>query len=86
MQSWQPPRLLEFSWRQQSFEPGRSTLVSVRFEPVGAETRVVVEHFGWDAPPPCEGPHEFPRALLERRHAEWWQALLSAFAQQAAAA
>jgi uncharacterized protein YndB with AHSA1/START domain len=86
VQSWQPPSLLEFSWRQQSFEPGQSTLVRVRFEPVGAETRVIVEHFGWDAAPLCEGEHEFSRELLERRHAEWWQELLSAFAQHAAAA
>jgi uncharacterized protein YndB with AHSA1/START domain len=83
VQTWQPPSCLEFSWRQHSFEPGQSTLVRVSFEPVANETRVTVEHFGWDGAPPCEGRHEFSPALMQRRYAEWWQALLAAFAERA---
>src|SRR6478609_4304605 len=46
---WQPPERLVVSWRQASFTPEQETEVHVSFEAAGAETRVTVEHFGWDA-------------------------------------
>ena len=46
--AWVPGERLAFSWRQASFAPDETTEVEVRFEPVGDETRVTVEHRGWD--------------------------------------
>ena len=74
---WQPPSRLVFSWRQASFAPTQETEVHVGFEPVGAETRVTVEHLGWDTVPAEHvARHGFPDAIFLRRHAEWWRALL----------
>ena len=81
---WQPGTRLAFSWRQADFEPGQVTHVEVRFEPVGAETRVTVEHFGWDSVPQDHAArHHFPDAIFLRRHGEWWQTLLARMARQA---
>jgi DNA-binding transcriptional ArsR family regulator/uncharacterized protein YndB with AHSA1/START domain len=44
---WDPPNRLVFGWRQAGFPAGRSTEVSVRFDPVNDGTRVTIEHFGW---------------------------------------
>jgi uncharacterized protein YndB with AHSA1/START domain len=76
---WQPGERLVFSWRQASFTAEQSTEVEVRFEPVGDETRVTVEHRGWDSVPAEHvARHGFPDAVFLRRHGEWWQALLGA--------
>jgi hypothetical protein len=42
--AWEPGTRLVFSWRQASFAPEQSTEVEVRFEGVGEETRISVEH------------------------------------------
>ena len=77
---WEPPSELVFSWRQQSFTAEQSTTVSVRFEPVGDETRVTVEHTGWDGIPQQHAArHGFALNVFQLRHAEWWQQLLAAF-------
>jgi uncharacterized protein YndB with AHSA1/START domain len=82
---WEPPRLLVFSWRQASFTPEQSTEVRVRFEPAGDETRVTVEHFGWETVPQEHvARHHFPDAIFLQRHAEWWQNLLGSLKQQLA--
>jgi uncharacterized protein YndB with AHSA1/START domain len=79
IRAWQPPHRLELSWRHASFGPDRETEVHIRFEPVGDETRVTVEHFGWDAfPPEHAARHGFPLGLFQLRLAEWWQSLLGA--------
>ncbi len=79
---WDPPQRLVFGWRQASFAPGQDTEVEVRFDPSGAdgeETLVTVEHRGWESVPAAHlARHGFPDAVFLRRHAEWWQALLSA--------
>lgn len=76
--AWEPPHRLRMTWRQATFAPGQGTEVEVRFEPIGEETRVTVEHFGWDSVPQDHvARHGFPDGVLLRRHAEWWQALLS---------
>ena len=68
---------LVFGWRQAAFAPGQDTEVEVRFEPVGDETRVTVEHRGWDSVPREHvARHGFPDQLFLLRHAQWWQALL----------
>ena len=75
---WAPPARLVFGWRQATFAPGQHTEVEVRFDPVGDETRVTVEHRGWDSVPTSHvARHGFPDAVFLRRHAEWWQVLLS---------
>lgn len=82
--TWQPPLELGFSWRQQSFAPEQSTHVRVRFEPVDGETRVTVEHTGWDSLPQRHvARHNFPLHVFQLRHAEWWQSLLGDLARRA---
>ncbi|MEI9963534.1 MAG: SRPBCC domain-containing protein [Caulobacteraceae bacterium] len=76
--AWEPPARLAFGWRQAGFAPGQHTEVEIRFEPVGEETRVTVEHRGWDSVPQAHvARHGFPDAIFLRRHAEWWRALLT---------
>ena len=53
--AWEPPARLVFSWRQATFPPDLHTEVEVRFEPVGEETRVSVEHRGFDRVPAGDG-------------------------------
>ena len=77
---WDPPQRLVFGWRQATFAPDQDTEVHIRFEAVGEETRVTVEHFGWDSVPAAHvARHGFPTAVFLQRHGEWWQALLSSY-------
>ncbi|MDN5919619.1 MAG: SRPBCC domain-containing protein [Pseudonocardia sp.] len=77
IQVWEPPSRLVFGWRQASFAPDQETVVRVGFERVGAETRVTVEHLGWDEiPREHAARHGFPLLVFQQRHAEWWQTLL----------
>jgi uncharacterized protein YndB with AHSA1/START domain len=83
VRTWDPPERLVFSWRAASFPPGRETEVHVRFEDVDGGTRVVVEHFGWDAiPQEHAARHGFPLLPFQQRLAEWWQALLDTLADR----
>ena len=76
---WAPGEKLVLGWRQASFAPGQDTEVEVTFEPVGDETRVTVEHRGWDTVPAEHvAKHRFPEAIFLRRHGEWWRDLLEA--------
>ena len=78
--AWEPGRRLAFTWRQASFAPDQVTAVEVRFEPVGAETRVTVEHRGWDSVPQEHvARHGFPDRVFLQRHGEWWQDLLRGY-------
>jgi uncharacterized protein YndB with AHSA1/START domain len=82
---WNPGERLVFGWRQASFAPGMETEVEVRFEPAGDETRVTVEHRGWDTVPTEHvARHRFPDAVFLQRHAEWWRTLLTSLASRAA--
>jgi uncharacterized protein YndB with AHSA1/START domain len=70
--AWEPPGRLVFSWRQASFPPDLATEVEVRFEAVGDETRISVEHRGFDrVPTDSVARHGFMRL------AEHWQAQLA---------
>ncbi|MHB1511163.1 MAG: SRPBCC domain-containing protein [Acidimicrobiales bacterium] len=75
---WAPPRRLVLSWRHASFPAERSTELHVSFEPtVPGETRVAVEHYGWDTVPVDNAArHGFPLAVFQLRFAEWWRNLL----------
>ncbi|MGH8219222.1 MAG: SRPBCC domain-containing protein [Steroidobacteraceae bacterium] len=81
--AWEPGVKLAFTWRQASFSPDQLTYVEVRFETVGEETRVTVEHRGWDSVPQDHvARHHFPDAVFLRRHGEWWQMLLAGVARR----
>jgi uncharacterized protein YndB with AHSA1/START domain len=76
---WEPGHRLVFGWRQASFEPGHATEVEVCFEPVGAETRVSVEHRAWDTIPPRHAArHGFPDIDTFQHVAQWWRHSLTA--------
>jgi uncharacterized protein YndB with AHSA1/START domain len=84
IRAWEPPSRLVVGWRQAAFRPGQDTEVEVRFEPVGDQTRVTVEHRGWESVPQDHvARHSFPDAIFLRRHGEWWQALLDAVKERA---
>ena len=74
---WDPPCHLVVTWRHESFAPDQSTELHVRFEEVDDQTRVTVEHFGWDTIPQRHAArHGFPLGTFQLRFAEWWQVLL----------
>lgn len=83
--AWEPPARLIFSWKQASFPPDLKTEVEVRFEAVGAETRVSVEHRGFDRVPADNvARHGFPDEALLMRLAEWWRTLLTSYGARSA--
>lgn len=78
--AWAPGEMLAFTWRQAAFTPEQQTSVIVRFEPVGEETRVTVEHRGWDSIPQAHvARHGFPLMVFQQRQAGHWRALLASF-------
>ncbi|WP_312167042.1 SRPBCC family protein [Phenylobacterium sp.] len=79
IRAWEPPARLVFSWRQANFPPDLHTEVEVRFEEVGEETRVSVEHRGFDQVPEGAARHGFPDQALLMRLAEWWRRLLTSY-------
>lgn len=77
--TWEPPERLVFSWRQASFPPDLHTEVEVLFEAVGEETRVSVEHRGFDqVPAENVARHRFPDHALLARLSEFWQSQIRA--------
>lgn len=84
--AWAPGERLAFTWRQGTFAPDQTTHVEVRFEAVGDETRVSVEHRGWDAiPQEHVARHGFPLAATQMRLAEHWRALLAGLSERTVA-
>jgi uncharacterized protein YndB with AHSA1/START domain len=74
---WEPGQRLVFSWRQASFSPDQSTEVEVRFEAVGDETRISIEHRAWDTIPTGHvARHGFPETITLQRVADWWRGSL----------
>lgn len=85
--AWEPGVRLAFGWRQANFGPDQATQVEVSFTAVGDQTRVTVEHRGWDSVPQGHvARHGFPEGVFLQRNGEWWQALLAAYRGQAASA
>ena len=81
---WNPHQGLTFTWRQASFPPDLATEVEVRFEAFGDETRVSIEHRGFDRIPADNAArHGFHDMVLTRRLAEFWQAQLVSLGQGA---
>lgn len=82
--AWEPPARLVFSYRQANFPPGLETEVEVRFEAVGEETRVSVEHRGFDRVPEGNAArHGFPDQALLSRLADFWRAHLASLRELA---
>jgi hypothetical protein len=79
---WQPGERLAFGWRQASFAKDQNTTVEVRFEALaGGETRVTVEHRGWDSVPQTHvARHTMSNLIFLQRHGQWWRTLLEAMA------
>lgn len=83
--TWQPPHRLVFSWRQASFPPDLHTEVEVGFEAVGEETRVSIEHRGFDqVPADSAARHRFPDQFLLMRLAEFWRDQIGAIGERLA--
>jgi uncharacterized protein YndB with AHSA1/START domain len=83
---WSPPSRLVFGWRQATFAPDQATEVEVRFDPIGSETRVTVEHRGWEAIPAAHvAKHGWPNQTFLQRHGEWWTVLLETMKARAEA-
>lgn len=81
---WQPPSRLVFSWRQANFPPDLHTEVEVGFEAVGDETRVSIEHRGFEQVPAGAARHGFPDQVLLMRLAEFWRAQIAAVGETVA--
>jgi uncharacterized protein YndB with AHSA1/START domain len=80
---WEPPTRLVFSYRQANFPQNLETEVEVSFELVGDETRVSVEHRGFDQVPAGAARHGFPDQLLLMRLGDFWRAHLAALREVA---
>jgi uncharacterized protein YndB with AHSA1/START domain len=75
--AWDPGKRLAFSWRQSNFGVNQATEVEVRFEPVGEETRVSIEHRAWDTiPQEHVARHGFPEHVMLRHVGNWWRTSL----------
>jgi len=87
---WDPPSRLVLGWRHASFAPDQETELHVHFDeirddPAGppVQTRVTVEHFGWDRiPPEHAARHGWPLPVFQLRFAEWWQSQLRTLARE----
>jgi hypothetical protein len=79
---WRPGEKLVFGWRQATFTKDQNTRVEVRFESAGEnETRVTVEHRGWDSVPQSHvARHTMSNLVFLQRHGAWWRQLLEAMA------
>jgi uncharacterized protein YndB with AHSA1/START domain len=83
VRAWEPPHRLVVGWRQATFTPEQDTEVQVTFEPVGEETRISVEHTGWETVPiEHAARHRFPIGIFLQRHAEWWRTLLASMGER----
>ena len=85
---WDPPHRLVLSWRHANFAADQETELHVRFDDIDgahSQTRVTVEHFGWDTIPAAHAArHGFPLETFQLRFAQWWQTLLHAVVDVAA--
>lgn len=75
---WEPGHRLALTWRQATFAADQATYLDVCFEAVGDETRVTVEHRGWDTiPREHVARHGFELMLFQRRQVDHWRVLLA---------
>jgi uncharacterized protein YndB with AHSA1/START domain len=75
---WEPGQRLVFESFARAFQPGESTEVEVRFEPVGVNTRVTVEHRGWGRfPDDHPVKHGLSESSFNDLMSVWWADLLT---------
>jgi uncharacterized protein YndB with AHSA1/START domain len=77
--TWDPPRLLIFSWRNANYAAEEETEVEVGFSPVKSGTQVTVTHRGLTALPlghPAR--HGLPDDQFIRMIGLWWGELMEA--------
>ena len=80
---WAPGERLVVGWRPATVPPEQATELEVRFEPVGEETRITVEHRGWDrVPGENAARHGFPLTIFLQHEAAWWRAQLQSLASR----
>lgn len=81
---WERGARLVFEFRALAFEPGQTTEVEVRFEPVVGGTRVTLEHRGWGAFP-AEHPvrHGLQGDAFVSMMGLWWADLLQSLGRRA---
>ncbi|MFZ5617475.1 MAG: SRPBCC domain-containing protein [Pseudomonadota bacterium] len=80
---WKPGERLVMTWRHASFTPDMATEIEARFEAVGDETRVTIEHRGWDRVPQDHAArHTFPLDVFQMRLAEHWRVLLRSMSER----
>ncbi len=80
--TWDPPHRLVLTWRHATFAPDQTTELHVTFTEADMDTRVVIEHFGWDRIPAGHAArHGFPLPDFQLRFAEWWREQLARVAQ-----
>ena len=70
VQTWEPPRRVVFSWGLNGSE------IEVRFVPEGSDTRVELEHRGWDRLEDEQGRESYD---------EGWDVVLAEYVRAAAA-
>ncbi len=80
---WEPGSRLVMDWRQATFGPEHATEVEVRFELVGDDTRITVEHRGWESVPQEHvARHGFALPVFLQRQGAYWKTLLASVNQQ----
>lgn len=80
---WEPPYQLVFSWRQANFPLDLHTEVEVGFAEVGEETRVSIEHRGFDrVPADSAARHRFPDQILLMRLGDFWRSQIAAVGER----
>jgi hypothetical protein len=71
---WAPGERLVVGWRQATFGPDHATEVEVKFEAVDSDTRVTVEHRGWDSVPQEHvARHGFPLTIFQQHQGAQWR-------------
>jgi uncharacterized protein YndB with AHSA1/START domain len=70
---WEPPRALNFTWRNANFAPHEQTEVDIQFEAAGSGTLVTVTHTGLSALS-ADHParHGLQDAEFSRMIGLWW--------------
>ncbi len=82
--AWARGQRLAFSWKPATFSEALSTQVIVSFEATAEETRITVEHRGWnEIPRDHVARHGFPLGQFQLRLGEHWRVLLESLSHVA---
>ena len=85
VERWEPPALLELTWRNVNFREHEATTVVVTFVDQGSSTMVTVEHTGWASlPPDHPARHGLDARGFVSMMGRWWADLLTGLREHAA--